>query len=1190
MFYIVKTDLQGNYTYCNQEFLDKFTHCFPNKKVLGTKGLESIHKDDHEKVKDIIQKCLQNPNQSYSISIRKPVAENEYRYSDWEFICLTNSEGEPIEFLCSGIDATLRKKVETSAQELNTLTKTMAESAESFYQKGDLFHILKENFSKIGEILPIDRMYYFERVNNRKYIFSQRVEWCSPGTKSLQNSHVWQNLDLGENSTLIRLLKNREIYKEKVNNIHNSDFRELLLAHKIRSLLIIPIFLDDHLSGFIGFDCCKETRNWEESEITILKILSSHISSFLKRKEMEESLQALEQNLKSRVKELYDYKFALDSCAIVAVTDLKGVITYANDQFIQISGYTREELIGKTHKIINSGYHNKSFFTNLWKTISSGNIWRGEIRNRSKNGTIYWMDSTIIPFLDEQGKPYQYLAIRYEITQKKMIEEKIQENEKKLRLITENASTYILELDTKGKILFANKMLPGMSLENVVGSSYEEWIPDDQKIIARKYLEETIENKIEKEYEIMGAGEYGEIRWYLTRLSPIVQNDIVKSIILVSNDITERKAFEASLRKAKLEAEQANRVKSEFLANMSHEIRTPLNGVLGFTELLKSTPLNSIQAEYVKNTSTSAHTLMQIINDILDFSKIEAQKLDLEIIRTDLMSLLEQVIDIQKYHADKKNLELLLSTNLPLPKYVLVDQIRLKQVLTNLLGNALKFTEEGEIELNVQFEYQDDRNGILAFQVRDTGIGIRPDQKEKLFKAFSQADSSTTRKYGGTGLGLTISNLLVEKMNGKIQLQSEYGIGSIFYFQIPVAYETEITENTTSSIKRVLVVDNNKSNRKILKNILSYWNIDTITCENGLMAIDLLSQKSDFDFIIIDNQMPIIDGIETIRKIRYELNISTDNCSIILMHNSVNEPPSREEMSNLGIRGYLSKPVKFNHLQKLLFTNDPSSFEEKTPIATNQKDLILSTERIQILVADDVDMNLLLVHTILEGLVPNANITEARDGLTAWNYAKTYPFDLILLDILMPEMDGIQVARKIRELEMSTGHHTPIIALTAGAVLGEKEKCLEAGMDDFLTKPIEISQFRELLGKWLRQEFNLIPKLEFPKESVLDLKVMAEFVGEDKKIQKKFLEKFLSISETKFNQFIKNFSEFSAGELKDFCHKMRPSLRTIGAINLYDLLDKIEKQAARGSSYPENKVVLDIEFQKLLKEIRKELE
>lgn len=1189
MFYIVKTDLEGNYTYCNQEFLEKFSHCFPQNKVIGTKGMESIHKDDHAKVLDTIQKCLQNPNKSYSITVRKPVSETEYTYSDWDFICLTNSEGKPTEFLCSGMDTTLRKKLETSVQELNTLTKTMADSAESFYQRDNLSEILKENFSKIGKILPIDRMHYFERVNNKKFIFSQRAEWCSPGTKALQNSKIWQNLTLRENSNLIKILNSRNVYNEKVKNIQHDDLKELLLAHKIRSLLIIPIFLDDTLFGLIGFACCRESRIWEESEITILKILSYHISSFLKRKQMEEALQALEENLKSRVKELYDYRFALDSYAIVAVTDLNGVITYANDKFVQISGYTREEIIGKTHKIVNSGYHNKTFFTNLWKTISSGNIWRGEIRNRSKNGTNYWVDTTIVPFLDESGKPYQYLAIRYEITQKKIIEDKIQENEKKLRLITENASTYILELDTNGKILFANRMLPGMYIENVVGSSYEEWISDDQKIIARRYLEDAIENKIEKEYEIMGAGEYGEIRWYLTRLSPIVQDDIVKSIILVSNDITERKAFEESLRKAKSEAEKANRVKSEFLANMSHEIRTPLNGVLGFTELLRSTPLNPIQAEYVKNINTSAHILMKIINDILDFSKIEAQKLDLEIIKTDLMNLLEQVIDIQKYHADKKSLELLLSTNLPLPKYVMVDEIRLKQVLTNLLGNALKFTEEGEIELNVQFEYKDDRNGLLAFSVRDTGIGIRPEQKEKLFKAFSQADSSTTRKYGGTGLGLAISSLLVEKMNGKIQLQSEYGVGSTFYFQIPVTYEIEVTEKLSSSIKKVLVIDNNKTNRKILKNILSYWTIDTITCENALIAMDILSKKSDFDFIIIDNQLPIINGIETIRKIRCELNISKNNCSIILMHNSINEPPSREEMLNLGIKGYLVKPVKFNHLQKLLFKNEETT-EDRSPISNNQKDLIVNTEPLQILIADDVEMNLLLVHTILEGLVPNANIIEARDGLTAWNYAKSFSFDLILLDILMPEMDGIQVARKIRELEISTGHRTPIIALTAAAVLGEKEKCIEAGIDDFLTKPIEISQFRQLLEKWLRQDFNPILTVAFPKEGVLNLRVMSEFVGEDRKIQRKFLEKFQSISESKFNNFLQNFTKLSLAEVKDFCHKMRPSLRTIGAMNMYNLLDKIEKQASRGNIYPENQVILETELQKLLKAIEFELQ
>jgi CheY-like chemotaxis protein/nitrogen-specific signal transduction histidine kinase len=535
-------------------------------------------------------------------------------------------------------------------------------------------------------------------------------------------------------------------------------------------------------------------------------------------------------------------------------------------------------------------------------------------------------------------------------------------------------------------------------------------------------------------------------------------------------NIRKRREIEQALKDATEQAQAASKAKSEFLANMSHEIRTPLNGVIGFTELLLKTPLTAVQQQYAQHANTSGQALLGIINDILDLSKIEAGKLDLEIIQTDIVELIEQTADIIKYHAGQKQLELLLSVAPTMPRLAHVDPVRLKQILINLLSNAVKFTEQGEVELKLEFTAIDQTRGRYAFTVRDTGIGIAEDQKKKLFNAFSQADSSTTRRFGGTGLGLAISNLLAEKMGGRIEVHSIFGKGSNFHFAIETTYahDDEKPEQEPLPVKRILVVDDNDNNRLILEHNFAHWGIDYVGCDNGSTALALLEQAPPFDVLIVDYHMPGMDGLETIALIREALHLTPERMPIILLHSSSDDPALRSECKKLGVRFNLTKPVKARELHRFLrniYSSEARESAPSRPAVESPAETEHNGPR-TVLVAEDVATNMMLIKILLKKTIPGVEILEAGNGLEAVEAVRTHPIDLVLMDVQMPELDGLAATRLIRKEEQDTARHIPIIALTAGALQEERERCLASGMDDFLTKPVQPAALAELHRKF----------------------------------------------------------------------------------------------------------------------------
>jgi two-component system sensor histidine kinase/response regulator len=748
---------------------------------------------------------------------------------------------------------------------------------------------------------------------------------------------------------------------------------------------------------------------------------------------------------------------------IVAV-DEKGNVLLFSKGAERLWGYTREEVVRRIHI-------EELYPPGLARDVNMrlaepgpngpGRLVDYETEILNKQGKRVHVRISGSLFQDE-GSLVRSVGYFHDMTREKQIMDQLVESEEKYRSILETIEDGYCEIDLEGNLTFFNKSfcrILGYSEDELMGKNLREFSDEEEAKRAYEGFNKVFTTGVHAKGFEWGMNRKDGSKIYVASSISLIKDPEGEIVGFqgITRDITEHKLRGEALKRAKEEAESANIAKSEFLANMSHEIRTPMNGIIGMTELALGSTLTREQREYLQMVKMSADSLLALLNSVLDLAKIESRKIELDEIDFDLRTTVENAVQTVAVKAGEIGLELICRIRPDVPTALVGDPSRLRQILLNLLGNAIKFTHKGDVSLDVRIEAEDDSSVLLHFIVSDTGIGIPPDKLDAVFESFQQADGSITREYEGTGLGLTISKELVELMGGGIWVESVLGKGSTFHFTARFGLsDMEITDSLSLKDQdiagmRVLIVDDNATNRLVFHEMTSLWGLEPTEVEGGEHAVAELERAHDagrpYKLILLDLQMPELDGFEVAKRIR-ENPVGSD--LEILMLTSLGMKGDAERCKEVGIGVYLVKPVKQAELLEGIMLTLGRPRKDKGPVITRHtiQDI---RRRLKILLAEDNIVNQKLALKMLEKR--GHHVTIVSNGLEALDALDVERFDLVLMDVQMPHMDGLEATKHVRDSEKED-EHIPIIAMTAHAMKGDREMCLSAGMDDYVSKPI----------------------------------------------------------------------------------------------------------------------------------------
>ncbi|HSO06791.1 MAG TPA: response regulator [Pelomicrobium sp.] len=857
--------------------------------------------------------------------------------------------------------------------------------------------------------------------------------------------------------------------------------------------------------------------------------------------------------------------------AVIVVDDAHRIVLF-NDGAEQIFRYRAKDLIGRgidpllpDHVRADHGRHIAEFAASGLRTRRMGE--RGEITGRRSSGETFPAEATIC-HVEVEGRHYFAVILR-DVSERRAAVQALRRSEARFRALAEASPVGIFETDGSGRFAYVNARwceMAGMRVEEAQGEGWARAVhPEDRSRVHQAWVAAVGGRRpFNAEYRFLRPD--GAEIWVAASAVPATfdaprEHGYVGTVA----DITERRAQATALEKAMQEAEAAARAKSLFLANMSHEIRTPLNAVIGMTSLLLDTEISDEQKDFAQTIRASGEALLAIINDILDFSKIDLGRLDLEQQVFDLRRTIEDSLDLLAPQASEKGINLAYFIEDGTPGTLVGDVTRLRQILVNLISNAVKFTHQGEVVVTVDALQLAEDSHRIHFAIRDTGIGINRDRLPHLFQSFTQVDPSTTRKYGGTGLGLAISKRLAELMQGTAWVESEVGSGSVFHFTIVAQAGPEADHQYLRRSqpllagKRVLVVDDNITNRRILVKQALLWGMMPSASPSALEALDLIRHGNQFDVAILDVGMPEMDGIDLAWEIR---NYRDPQQLPIILLTSMGQRLNMPQDGELRLAAYLNKPIKpaqlFHVLTAALGTPISPAEAPRSPVEKH----LAERMPLRILVAEDNAINQKVVLRILSRLGYRADV--AANGHEVLSAVDRQRYDVILMDIQMPEMDGIEATRRM--LRRFDHHETPrIIAMTANAMPGDRERCLAVGMDAYITKPIDLDDLRSALLGLPQRSVRGAEDVTAPLVDRRRLDQLAEIEKDySSGLVREVIDLFLANADGQLRALREAVVSADAAALRQTAHRFKSSADNLGARRVADLCEKLEALGRAG--------------------------